>query len=115
MTPLTKIAPDTEPDAELESLKDSAATQRALDYYLKPAGSQPPPEKKVFLVNSDLTQEEALLHASDYLRCAIANAQGGAEHQFGPPRDLLLNLLFLIESSKQLIDRAIDMQPLSAH
>lgn len=76
MTPLTKIAPVTESDPELESLKDSAATQRALDYYLKPAVSQPPPEKKVFLVNSDLTQEEALLHASDYLRCAIANAQG---------------------------------------
>ena len=30
-------------------------------------------------------------------------------------RLMLVNLLFLIESSKQLIDRAIDMQPLSAH
>ena len=114
MTPITKIPLNTEPDPELESLKDSVATQRALDYYLKPPVSQPPPEKKVFFVSNDVTQEEALLLASDYLRCAIANTQGGAEHQFGPQRDLLLNLQFLIESSKQLIDRAIDVQQLSA-
>ena len=32
MTPITKIPLKIEADAELEALKDSAATQRALDY-----------------------------------------------------------------------------------
>lgn len=114
MTPITKIPLNTEPDPELESLKDSVATQRALDYYLKPPVSPTPPEKKMFLVSNDVTQEEALLSATDYLQCAITNAQNGAEHQFGPQRDLLLNLLFLVEWSKQLVERAIDLQQQSA-
>jgi len=114
MTPITKIALQTEPDNELESLRDSAATQRALDYYLKPSVSQQGLEKKMFLVSEDVSQEEALVHASDYLRCAIASAQGAAEHQQGSQRDLLMSILFFMESSKQLVDRAIDVQQLSA-
>lgn len=115
MTSLTKSPQKNESDSELDSLKDTVATQRALDYYLKPSVSQHTVEKKVFLVSSDVSQEEALVHASDYLRCAIASAQGAAEHQQGPQRDLLMSLLFFIESSKQLVDRAIDVQQLAAH
>jgi len=115
MTPITKTPQKNESDSELESLKDTVATQRALDYYLKPSVSQHTMEKKVFQVSSDVSQEEALLHASDYLRCGIASAHGAAEHLHGPQRDLLLSLAFFMESSKQLVDRAIDVQPLSAH
>ena len=115
MTSLTKTPQKNESDSELDSLKDTVATQRALDYYLKPSVSQHTMEKKVFQVSSDVSQEEALLHASDYLRCGIASAHGAAEHLHGPQRDLLLSLAFFMESSKQLVDRAIDVQPLSAH
>ena len=115
MTPLTKKPQNNESDSELDSLMDTVATQRALDYYLKPSVSQHKVEKKVFQVSSDVSQEEALLHASDYLRCGIASALGAAEHQHGPQRDLLLSLAFFMESSKQLVDRAIDVQQLSAH
>ncbi|MBW3505199.1 MULTISPECIES: DUF6124 family protein [unclassified Pseudomonas] len=115
MTSLTKSPQKNESDSELDSLKDTVATQRALDYYLKPSVSQHTMEKKVFQVSSDVSQEEALLHASDYLRCGIASAHGAAEHLHGPQRDLLLSLAFFMESSKQLVDRAIDVQPLSAH
>lgn len=115
MTSLTKSPQKNESDSELDSLKDTVATQRALDYYLKPSVSQHTMGKKVFQVSSDVSQEEALLHASDYLRCGIASAHGAAEHLHGPQRDLLLSLAFFMESSKQLVDRAIDVQPLSAH
>ncbi|WP_339478119.1 DUF6124 family protein [Pseudomonas sp. RL_5y_Pfl2_69] len=115
MTSLTNSPQKNESDSELDSLKDTVATQRALDYYLKPSVSQHTMEKKVFQVSSDVSQEEALLHASDYLRCGIASAHGAAEHLHGPQRDLLLSLAFFMESSKQLVDRAIDVQPLSAH
>ena len=114
MTPITKIPFETESDAGLESIKDSIATQRALDYYLKPPVSQQVPEKKIFQVSDDVSQEEALVLASDYLRCAIANAQSASEQQQGSQRDLLLSLLFLMEPSRQLLDKAIDMQQLPA-
>ena len=114
MTPITKIPVETEHDDGLESIKDSIATQRALDYYLKPPVSQHIPEKKVFQVSNDVSQEEALVLASDYLRCAITSAQGASEQQQGSERDLLLSLVFLMESSRQLVDRAIDMQQLPA-
>ena len=114
MTPITKIPFETESDAGLESIKDSIATQRALDYYLKPPVSQQVPEKKIFQVSDDVSQEEALVLASDYLRCAIANAQSASEQQQGSQRDLLLSLLLLMEPSRQLLDKAIDMQQLTA-
>ena len=59
MTPITKIPLKTEPDAELEALKDSAATQRALDYYLKPTVTQRSTEHKLFTVREGLSLEEA--------------------------------------------------------
>ena len=114
MTPITKIPFETESDAGLESIKDSIATQRALDYYLKPPVSQHATGKKIFQVSDDVSQEEALVLASDYLRCAIANAQSASEQQQGSQRDLLLSLLFLMEPSRQLSDKAIDMQQLPA-
>ena len=109
MTPITKITPQTEADIELEALKDSAATQRALDYYLKPAVSQQFFEKKLFIVRSDLSQEEAMVNASDYLRCAIATAHGAAESQQGSPRDLFLSVAHFAESAKMLLDKALDV------
>ena len=71
MTPITKIPLKIEADAELEALKDSAATQRALDYYLKPSVTQRCNEQKVFNVSDDVGYEEALLHASDLMRFAL--------------------------------------------
>ena len=114
MTPITKITPETEIEIELETFKDSAATQRALDYYLKPAVSQHYFEKKLFIVRSDLSQEEALVNASDSLRCAIATAQGAAESQQGSHRDLFLSVAHCVESAKMLLDKALDVQQVSA-
>ncbi|MCU1728510.1 DUF3077 domain-containing protein [Pseudomonas sp. 7P_10.2_Bac1] len=113
MTSITKITPDTELDNELEALKDDAATQRALDYYLKPAVSQPPSEKKVFVVCDGLSQEEALVCASDYLRCGLSMVHASAETHQGPHRDQFLSVAFFFESAKQLLDKALDVQKLS--
>ena len=114
MTPITKIPLSTELDIELEALKDDAATQRALDYYLKPAVSQPSREKKLFLVSDDLSEEEALVNASDYLRCGLSMTQNAAENHQGQHRDQFLAVAFFIESAKQLLDKALDMQQLPA-
>ena len=108
MTPITKTAPDDDIDIEMEALKDSAASQRALDYYLKPAVSQHCLEKKIFVVRSDLSHEEALVNACDYLRCAIAVALGGAESQQGAQRDLFIGVAHFVENAKMLLDKALD-------
>ncbi|KQB54161.1 hypothetical protein AQS70_01525 [Pseudomonas endophytica] len=112
MPSITKITSAIELDSEIEALKDNAATQRALDYYLKPAVSQPPVEKKVFVVGDDVSQEEALVTASDYLRCGISMMYGTAETHGGAHRDQFLAVAFIVESAKQLLDRALDMQKL---
>ena len=114
MAPILKIPLEDEPETELVSLKDCAATQRALDYYLKPSVSQHVSEKKVFQVCDGLSQEEALVHASEYLQCAIASTLGAAEYQQSAQRDFLMGILFFKESSKQLVDKAIDAQQLPA-
>ena len=114
MAPLTKIPLPAEPETETTTLKGCAATQRALDYYLKPSVSQPAVDKKVFQVSPDLSQEEALLNASDYLRCAITTTQTVLDNQQGTHRDFYMSILFFLESSKQLVDKAIDAQQLSA-
>ena len=114
MTPITKIPLNTGLDIELEVMKDDAATQRALDYYLKPSVSQPSREKKLFLVSEELSEEEALVNASDYLRCGLSMTQNAAETHQGQHRDQFLAVAFFIESAKQLLDRALDIQQVPA-
>ena len=66
--------PDLQIDTSLTSPQGSAAAQRALDYYLKPAVSENEVEERFFDVNRNISREEALVHASDLLRCAAAIA-----------------------------------------
>lgn len=114
MTPITKIPLKTDPDLELEALKDSAATQRALDYYLKPAISQPLNEQKVFNLREGVSQEEAMVHASELLRCAMASTQGSMESLPSAQRDILLSLMYFVEMAKMCVDKVIDAQQLPA-
>ena len=108
MTPITKIPLKTEPDAELEALKDSAATQRALDYYLKPSVTQRSTEHKVFTVREGLSLEEAMVHASELLRYALAYAHECAGSLQGAQRDLTLGAVHFIEMAKDLVDNTVD-------
>ncbi len=115
MTSIPKDPLPTESDPELEALKDSAATQRALDYYLNPAVSSHAPEDKVFAARNGLSHEEAIVHASDLLRCAIATAHESAVGLQGAPRDLAFSVVYIIEMAKLLVDKAIDTQKIPAH
>ena len=60
------------------------------------------------MVRSDLSHEEALVNACDYLRCAIAVALGGAENQQGAQRDLFIGVAHFVENAKMLLDKALD-------
>jgi len=70
----SKDLPDLQMDTTFTSPQGNAAAQRALDYYLKPAVSEPEVDERFFDVKRHLSGEEALVHASDLLRCAAATA-----------------------------------------
>ncbi|WP_191486615.1 DUF6124 family protein [Pseudomonas sp. FEN] len=115
MTSITTESPRPDSKNPFASLKDRAAAQRALDYYLKPsistaactANSTDPLQQKLFAVRDDLDVEEAMIHASDLLRCAAAAAYEAAN---GSNRDLGFSVVYMIDMAKALVDRAVQVQ-----
>ncbi|WP_460122609.1 DUF6124 family protein [Pseudomonas sp. S2_C03] len=101
--------PDLQIDTSLTSPQGSAAAQRALDYYLKPVVSdEVVVEERFFDVNRNVTSEEALVRASDLLRCAAATASESASHLQGAHRDLAYSTVHMIDMAKALLDRSLD-------
>lgn len=95
------------------SNKDCTAAQRALDYYLKPTvsvGSADAPalEDSLFEVKAGISGEEAMIHASDLLRCAAAAAYESAGSLNGTPRDLAFSVVYMIDLAKAMVDRSLN-------
>ena len=108
MTIPSNDLPDMHIDTSLTSPKGSAAAQRALDYYLKPAVSEEVAEERFFDVNRNISCEEALVHASDLLRCAAATAYESASHLHGASRDLAFSAVHMIDMAKAMVDRSLE-------
>ena len=100
--------PDVQIDTSLTSPLGSAAAQRALDYYLKPAVSEEVVEARFFDVNRNVSCEEALVRASDFMRCAATTATESASQLHGVHRDLALTTAHMIELARALLDRSLD-------
>ncbi|MFJ2712395.1 DUF6124 family protein [Pseudomonas sp. NPDC087346] len=99
---------DQQIDTTFTSPQGCAAAQRALDYYLKPAVSEPDSEPHFFDVNRNIKSEEALVHASDLLRCAAATAFKSAENLQGASRDLAFSVVHMVDMAKAMVDRSLD-------
>ena len=108
MTIPSNDLPDLQIDTSLTSPEGSAAAQRALDYYLKPAVSEEVDEERFFEVNRNVSSEEALVHASDLLRCAAATAYESANNLQGANRDLAFSTVHMIDMAKALVDRSLE-------
>ena len=100
--------PDMQIDTSLTSPKGSAAAQRALDYYLKPAVSEEVVETRFFDVNRNISSEEALIHASDLLRCAAATAYESGNNIQGSNRQLAFSTVHMIDMARALVDRSLE-------
>ncbi|CAI8920733.1 DUF3077 domain-containing protein [Pseudomonas sp. IT-P253] len=100
--------PDMQIDTTLTSPKGSAAAQRALDYYLKPVVSDEAAEARFFDVNRNISCEEALVHASDLLRCAAAIANESANNLHGAHRDLAFSAVHMIDMARAMVDRSLE-------
>ncbi|WP_137806651.1 DUF6124 family protein [Pseudomonas sp. G(2018)] len=108
MTQPANDLPDMQIDTSLTSPQGSAAAQRALDYYLKPAVSEEVVEARFFDVNRNISCEEALVHATDLLRCAAATACESASHLQGTNRDLAFSTVHMIDMAKAMVDRSLE-------
>nr|WP_180206061.1 DUF3077 domain-containing protein [Pseudomonas sp. SbOxS1]NYU06225.1 DUF3077 domain-containing protein [Pseudomonas sp. SbOxS1] len=108
MNPPSNDLPDIQIDTSLHSPQGSAAAQRALDYYLKPAVSEEVGQEPLFDVNRNISIEEALVHASGLLRCAAATAYESASHLHGADRDLALSTVHMIDMAKAMVNRSLE-------
>ena len=95
-------------DTTLKSPEGFAAAQRALDYYLKPAVSEEVVETRFFEVNRNISREEALVHASDLLRCAAATAYESGNNIQGTNRQLAFSTVHMIDMARALVDRSLE-------
>ena len=100
--------PDLQIDTSLNTPLGSAAAQRALDYYLKPAVAEEGVQEHFFDVNRNVSIEEALVHASGLLRCAAATAYESASHLHGAHRDLALSTVHMIDMAKAMLNRSLE-------
>lgn len=103
-----KDTPEIEPEASFNSLKGSHAARRAMDYYLKPAVSESAAQEKFFEVKRSINSEDAMIHASDLLRCAAATAYEAADSLSGTHRDLTFSVMHMIDMAKALVDRSLE-------
>ena len=102
---MVKVTPD--PPAFHKALRrDTDASRRVIDRYLKAPDAQPSPTP--FTVDDELSFEDALAHAAELLHCAVATAQASTEPLNGAQRAVM----HLVEMSKVVVDRALDcLQP----
>ena len=109
----TPNPPETDPTTPYESLdskKLHEAADRALDHYLCPPGSTPPPRKtrRMYAVTADFKNEELLADASETLASARTIAHDFAHLVPASQRRTLLGIAQLIMLGELAVNRVMD-------
>ena len=109
----TPNPPETDPTSPYESLdskKLNDAAERALDHYLCPPGSTPPPRKtrRMYAVTADFKNEELLADASETLASARTIAHDFAHLIPASQRRTLLGIAQLIMLGELAVNRVMD-------
>ncbi|WP_460135381.1 DUF6124 family protein [Pseudomonas sp. S1_E04] len=107
MTTSPYALPERPEADDLQELRSSGAAQRALDFYLKQSMSMPTADHTLFAIKPGISQEEALVHASDLLRSAAATAYESANSHDGNHRDLAFSVVYLIDMAKAMVERSL--------
>ncbi|MFJ4496862.1 DUF6124 family protein [Pseudomonas atacamensis] len=98
------------PDLDSQKLKE--ATDRALNYYLKPEDLAAPPSspkyRPIYVVDPTLDDETLLVEACESLSYAHAMAGNIANSIGGPERKPLLALQQVIMLNELLVNRLLD-------
>ncbi|MFJ2480119.1 DUF6124 family protein [Pseudomonas sp. NPDC087598] len=109
-TPNPPEADSVSPYESLDSKKFHEAADRALDHYLCPPGSTPPPRRirGMYAVTADNKNEELLIDASETLASAKTIAQDCASLLPAAQRRALLGIAQLIMLGELAVNRALD-------
>ncbi|WP_339427983.1 MULTISPECIES: DUF6124 family protein [unclassified Pseudomonas] len=84
--------------------EDALLNRRAIDYYLKACA----PDAPNFILNDNLSFEDALAHAADLLHCAVETVQDSGEVLSAQQRAVM----HLVGMAKGVVDRALEcVQP----
>jgi len=109
-----KVTPNPPPshDRALDPQKIQEATDRALDYYLKPEDPAAPPSspkyRPIYVVDPTLDDETLLVEACESLSYAYAMAGNIANSIGGPERKPLLALQQVIMLNELSVNRLLD-------
>ena len=119
MFKVTPNPPNTKPISPhetLDSRKLNEAADRALDHYLCPPGSTPPPRRTrgMYAVTADNKNEELLADASATLASAKTLAQDVANLLPVSQRRALLGIAQLITLGELAVNRVLDNLDLPA-
>ena len=79
--------------------EDALLNRRAIDYYLKACA----PDAPNFVLNDNLSFEDALAHAADLLHCAVETAQVAGETISAQQRAVM----HLVGMAKEVVERAL--------
>ncbi|AZV27504.1 hypothetical protein CT157_16320 [Pseudomonas syringae] len=109
----TPNPPETDsvsPYESIDSRKLHEAADRALDHYLCPPGSTPPPRRTrgMYAVTADNKNEELLIDASETLASAQTIAQNIASLVPASQRRALVGIAQLIMLGELAVNRALD-------
>ncbi|MCU7647487.1 DUF6124 family protein [Pseudomonas piscis] len=110
MNTSSKDVPGLDTEATFSSLTSKHAMRRAMDHPMEPPHGSINKEEKFFEIRSSLSSEEAMIHASDLLRCAAATAYDAADNLHGPNRDLAFSVVHMIDLAKALVDKSLEGQ-----
>ena len=113
MFKVTPNPPETDPTSPYESLdskKLHEAADRALDHYLCPPGSTPPPQspRAMYAVTADTKNEDLLANACETLASAKTIAQEFAGLVKPSQRRTLMGIAQLIMLSELAVNRVLD-------
>ncbi|MDR9862170.1 hypothetical protein ATI02_0514 [Pseudomonas baetica] len=100
----------TSPYESLDSKKLHEAADRALDHYLCPPGSTPPPRRarRMYAATADFKNEELLADACETLACAKTIANDFAHLIPASQRRTLLGIAQLIMQGELAVNRVLD-------
>ncbi|MFQ6572072.1 DUF6124 family protein [Pseudomonas sp. UM16] len=105
--------PSSERDLPLnnETLSNSDAARRALDFYLNPAPPAVSLHECLLVPREGLNETQTTEHAAELLRCAAATAHESANSLQGMHRDLALTVMHMINMARTVLEHAPSAQP----
>ena len=107
--PFNTINPFSESSIVEDLLKDQAAAQRALDYYLTPpAESKPKKSSTMFVIAPDVDNESLLVHACETLASLNVMASNLAFELESAQRSSALAIQQVVTLVELTVNRALD-------